>query len=162
MKSIINSTIQDFSLTAYHQGEFTTITADNLKGQWSILFFYLNDFCFVCPTELADMADVYNDLQAIGVEVYGISADSHFAHKAWHESSPSISKIAFPMLSDRIGKLAKELHAISAEGDIVRSSFLISPEGKVKYAEYHERGVGRDATELLRKVKEVVLHYTNK
>lgn len=162
MKTILNSTILDFSLNAYYQGEFATVSSDDMKGQWSILFFYLNDFCFVCPTELADMADIYDELRTIGVEVYGISADSHFAHKAWHESSPSINKITFPMLSDRTGKLAKELHATSAEGNIVRSTFLISPEGKVKYAEYHERGIGRDATELLRKVKEVVQHYAHK
>lgn len=153
MKSIINSDIPDFDLPAYHNGEFITVNSDDLKGHWSILFFYLNDFCFVCPTELSDMADIYEELQQLGVEIYGISADSHFAHKAWHDSSPSINKIRFPMLSDRVGKLAKILGSACPETGIVRSTFLISPEGKIKTADYHERGVGRDASELMRKVK---------
>lgn len=160
MKSIIDSTIQEFSLNAYHNGKFITVTSDDMIGRWTILFFYLNDFCFVCPTELADMADIYDELQEMGTEVYGISPDSHYAHKAWHDSSPSINKIKFPMLSDRTGKLAKDLHTLSPESGIIRSTFLISPEGKVKLAEYHERGIGRDAAELLRKVKEIVRHYS--
>ena len=155
MKTIINSEIPAFSLPAYHDGEFITVETEDLKGHWSILFFYLNDFCFVCPTELADMADIYDDLQELNVEVYGISCDSHFAHKAWHESSPSINKIKFPMLSDRSGKFAKELGVVSSEG-IIRSTFLIDPEGKIKIAEYHERGIGRDASELLRKTREAI------
>lgn len=154
MKSIINSELPEFNLKAYQNGEFKTITNSDLKGKWIILFFYPNDFCFVCPTELADMAEYYPEFQELGVEVYSVSADSHFAHKAWHESSHSIGRIQFPMLADSKGALAKALEVfIENEGITVRSTFLVNPEGKIKIAEYHERGIGRNAEELLRKVK---------
>ncbi|NDV81255.1 redoxin domain-containing protein [Bacteroides sp. 51] len=159
MKAIINSQITDFSLPAYYNEGFVTIGSEDLKGHWSILFFYPNDFCFVCPTELADMADIYNDLSQIGVEVYGISPDSHYAHKAWHDASPSVNKIQFPMLSDRTGKVGKSLGVISPESGIIRSTFLMNPEGRIELAEYHESGVGRDSGELLRKVSLIVEAY---
>lgn len=159
MKAIINSQLTDFSLPAYHNGNFVTIGSEDLKRHWSVLFFYPNDFCFVCPTELADMADIYADLQQLGVEVYGISPDSHYAHKAWHNASPSVNRIQFPMLSDRTGKVGKTLGVISPEAGIIRSTFLINPQGRIKLAEYHESGVGRDAGELLRKVKLIVEAY---
>lgn len=155
MKTIINSLIEDFNLPAFHNGDFLTISSDRLKGKWNILFFYPNDFCFVCPTELADMANIYNDLQLLDVEVYAICSDSHHAHKAWHRSSPSVGQIQFPMLSDPTCKIGKTLGVVSA-ADIIRSTFLINPEGRIKLAEYHESGVGRNAKELLRKVKLVV------
>lgn len=156
MKAIINSQLTGFNLPAYHNGNFVTISSEEFKGRWSILFFYPNDFCFVCPTELADMVTIYDELQELNVEVYGISPDSHYAHKAWHDASPSVNKICFPMLSDGTGKVGKSLGAISPEAGIIRSTFLINPEGKIKLAEYHENGIGRDAGELLRKVKLIV------
>lgn len=156
MRAIINSQITGFNLPAYHNGDFIEVNSEALKGKWYILFFYPNDFCFVCPTELADMADIYNDLQQLGVDVYGISPDSHYAHKAWHNASPSVNKIQFPILSDRTGKVGKSLGVISPEAGIIRSTFVINPEGKIKLAEYHESGIGRDASELLRKVKLIV------
>jgi len=156
MRAIINSEITDFSLPTYHNGDFITVSSEDLKKHWSILFFYPNDFCFVCPTELADMASIYDELQQLGVEVYGISPDSHYAHKAWHKASPSVNKIQFPMISDRTGKVGKTLGVISPDAGIIRSTFLINTEGKIKLAEYHESGIGRDASELLRKVKLIV------
>lgn len=153
MKAMINSKLTDFSLPAYHNGDFITVHSDDLKGRWFILFFYPNDFCFVCPTELADMADIYYDLKALGVEIYGICPDSEYAHKAWHEASPSVNRIQFPILSDRIGKVGNTLGVVCPEVGIIRSTFLIDPEGTIKLAEYHENGVGRDANELLRKVR---------
>lgn len=155
MKTIINSQIEAFNLPAFHNGNFLTINSDSLKGKWHILFFYPNDFCFVCPTELADMADIYTELQKLGVEVYAVCPDSEHAHKAWHGSSPSVGKIRFPMLSDRTGRIAKLLGAVSSE-EVIRSTFLVDPNGKVKLAEYHESGIGRSAKELLRKVKLLV------
>ena len=96
--SLINTTIKPFAATAFHKGEFVDVTEENLKGQWSIVFFYPADFTFVCPTELGDLADHYEQLQEMGVEVYSVSTDTHFTHKAWHDSSDTINKIQFPMI----------------------------------------------------------------
>jgi len=156
MKAIINSKLADFSLPAYHNDNFLTISSDEVKSHWSILFFYPNDFCFVCPTELADMASIYEELQQLGVEVYGVCLDSDCAHRAWHNSSPSVSKIQFPMLSDGTGKVGKSLGVVTPDAGVIRSTFLVNPEGHIKLAEYHEMGIGRDAGELLRKVKLIV------
>lgn len=156
MKAIINSQMTDFCLTAYYNGDFITINSDELKNRWYILFFYPNDFCFVCPTELADLASIHDELKKSGVDIYCISPDSHYAHKAWHNSSPSVNKIQFPVLSDCTGKVCKSLGLIDSELNIIRSTFLINPEGKVKLAEYYENGIGRDSGELLRKVKLIV------
>ena len=94
--SIINSTVPDFSVQAYHKDEFKTVTREDLNGQWSIFFFYPADFTFVCPTELGDLADKYKTLQELGVEVYSVSTDTHFVHKAWHDTSETIKKDSVP------------------------------------------------------------------
>ncbi len=93
----INQSIPTFKAQAYHNGEFKTITSDDVKGKWSIFLFYPADFTFVCPTELEDMANHYEELKRLGVEVYSVSTDTHFAHKAWHDTSEAIKKINFPM-----------------------------------------------------------------
>lgn len=150
----INSSVPDFKLEAYQNGAFHTVTQADLKGKWSVFFFYPADFTFVCPTELEDMADHYAQLQALGVEVYSVSTDTHFTHKAWHDSSPSIKKIQFPMLADPTGQLSRAFGVhIEEEGLAYRGSFLIDPQGKLKISEVNDNGIGRDAGELLRKVQ---------
>ena len=79
---IINRSIPEFSVQAFHNGEFKTVTHEDVKGKWSIFLFYPADFTFVCPTELEDMAKHYAELQGLGVEVYAVSCDTHFTHKA--------------------------------------------------------------------------------
>ncbi|MGH7441920.1 MAG: redoxin domain-containing protein, partial [bacterium] len=103
----INEIIPDFKVEAFHNQKFTSVTQADLKGKWSVLFFYPADFTFVCPTELEDLADHYAQLQKMGVEVYSVSTDTHFTHLAWHASSPSIKKIRFPMLADPTGTLSR-------------------------------------------------------
>src|SRR5690606_26297215 len=105
--SIINSKIQEFKAEAYHNGDFKTVTQEDLKNKWSIFFFYPADFTFVCPTELEDMAENYGKFSELGVEVYSVSTDTHFVHKAWHDASDTIKKIKFPMLADPTGRLSK-------------------------------------------------------
>lgn len=154
MKTLINTKIENFKLTAYHNDEFKEVTERDLAGKWSILFFYPADFTFVCPTELADMADKYQEFQQIGVEVYSLSTDTHFTHKAWHDTSDSIKKIKYPMLADPTGHLTRAFGVhIEEEGMAYRGTFLISPEGEIKLAEIHDNGIGRNADELLRKVQ---------
>ena len=152
--SIINSTVPDFSVQAYHNEEFKTVNRADLNGQWSIFFFYPADFTFVCPTELGDLADKYSTLKDMGVEVYSVSTDTHFVHKAWHDTSDTIKKINYPMLADPTGHLSRAFGVyIEEEGLAYRGSFLVDPEGKIKIAEIQDNAVGRDADELQRKVQ---------
>jgi len=152
--SIINSKVPAFKAQAYVNETFKTVTNEDLAGKWSIFFFYPADFTFVCPTELGDLADKYAELQKLGVEVYSISTDTHFTHKAWHDASETIKKIKYPMLADPTGALARAFGVyIEEEGLAYRGTFLINPEGLIKIAEIHDNGIGRSSDELLRKVQ---------
>jgi peroxiredoxin (alkyl hydroperoxide reductase subunit C) len=154
MDTLINTKIQDFKAQAFHNNEFKEVTQEDIKGKWSVFFFYPADFTFVCPTELGDMADHYEAFQKIGVEIYSVSTDTHFTHMAWHEASDTIKKIGFPMLGDPTGKLARDFGVyIEEEGLAYRGTFLVNPEGQIKLAEVNDNGIGRNADELLRKVK---------
>ena len=154
METLINSSIVDFKVQAYHNDNFKEVTQDDLQGKWSIFFFYPEDFTFVCPTELGDMADKYEEFQKMGVEVYSVSTDTHFTHKAWHDTSETIQKIHYPMLADPTAHLAKSFGVyIEEEGIAYRGTFLVNPEKKIKLAEINDNGIGRNADELLRKVK---------
>jgi peroxiredoxin (alkyl hydroperoxide reductase subunit C) len=154
METLINKDLPEFKSQAYLNDDFETVTHEKLKGKWSILFFYPADFTFVCPTELEDMADKYDEFKELGVEVYSVSTDTHFTHKAWHDSSETIKKIKYPMLADPTGQLAKAFGVyIEEEGVAYRGTFLISPEGKIKIAEIQDNGIGRNADELMRKVQ---------
>lgn len=152
--SLINTSVKPFKATAYHNGKFVDLTEESLLGKWSVVAFYPADFTFVCPTELEDLADHYAELQRLGVEVYGVSTDSHFSHKAWHDTSEAIGKVQYPLIGDPTHVLARNFEVlIEEEGMALRGTFLIDPEGKIKLYEIHDNGIGRDASELLRKVK---------
>jgi peroxiredoxin (alkyl hydroperoxide reductase subunit C) len=151
--SLINTEIQPFNATAFHNGKFVPVTQNDLKGKWSVVFFYPADFTFVCPTELGDLADNYAEFQKLGVEIYGVSTDTHFTHKAWHDSSETIGKIKYPMIGDPTGALTRNFGVmIEEEGLAERGTFVIDPQGKIQIIEINAGGIGRDATELLRKV----------
>ena len=151
---IINSDVKPFKATAFHNGKFVDVSNETIKGKWSVFVFYPADFTFVCPTELEDLANTYSEFQKLGVEIYGISTDTHFAHKAWHDTSEAIKKVNYPLVGDPTAALSRAFDVlIEEEGLAYRGTFVINPEGKVKIAEIHDNGIGRDATELLRKVK---------
>ena len=152
--SLINTQVKPFNATAYQNGKFIPISDETLKGKWSVLVFYPADFTFVCPTELEDLADNYDEFKRIGVEIYSVSTDSHFAHKAWHDTSAAIGKVQYPMIGDPTATLARNFDVlIEEEGMALRGTFVINPEGQIKLCEIHDNGIGRDASELLRKVK---------
>jgi len=152
--SLINTEVKPFKAQAYHNGKFVEVTEAALKGKWSVFVFYPADFTFVCPTELGDLADNYAEFQKLGVEVYSVSTDTHFTHKAWHDTSDTIGKITYPMLADPTLALSRAFEVlIEEEGLAYRGTFVIDPEGKIKIIEVHDNGIGRDAKELLRKVK---------
>ncbi|MBV61463.1 alkyl hydroperoxide reductase subunit C [Abyssibacter profundi] len=152
--SLINTQVQPFKATAFQAGEFIEVSEETFKGQWSAIVFYPADFTFVCPTELEDLADLYDEFKQIGVEIYGVSCDTHFAHKAWHDTSEAIGKVKYPLIGDPTGRLARAFQVmIEEEGIALRGTFLINPEGEIKLCEVHDNGIGRNASELLRKVK---------
>ena len=154
MNSLINTTILPFKATAYHEGKFVPVSDADLKGKWAVVFFYPADFTFVCPTELGDLADEYESFKKLGVEIYSVSTDTHFTHKAWHDASDTIKKIQYPMIGDPTGTLTRNFGVmIEEEGLALRGTFVINPEGQVKIIETHDLGIGRDAKELLRKVQ---------
>jgi len=166
MSSLINTSVKPFNAKAYHAkdeyGEFIDITEEDLHGHWSVFVFYPADFTFVCPTELSDLADHYEELKKLNVEVYAISTDTHFSHKAWHDSSESIKKIKFPMLADPTGILARNFDVmIEEEGLALRGTFIINSEGKIKTIEVNDLGIGRSAADLLRKVQAAQYIETN-
>lgn len=154
MTSIINSQIPEFKVQAYHNGKFVTVTDKDVRGKWAVFFFYPAGFTFVCPTELVDMAEKYEQLKALGVEVYSVSTDSHFVHKAWHDASESIRKIRYPMLAAPTGALSRAFGVmIEEDGMAYCGTFVADPEGKIKLVEIQDNSIGRNAEELLRKIE---------
>ena len=152
--SLINTQIQPFKATAYQNGKFFEVTEATLKGKWSVVVFYPADFTFVCPTELEDLADNYDTFKSLGVEIYGVSTDTHFSHKAWHDTSEAIKKVKYPLVGDPTGRITRNFDVmIEEEGLALRGTFVINPEGVIKLCEIHDNGIGRDAKELLRKVQ---------
>ncbi|MCL7929817.1 alkyl hydroperoxide reductase subunit C [Halomonas llamarensis] len=152
--SLINTEVKPFKATAFHNGEFVDVTSDNLKGQWSIFFFYPADFTFVCPTELGDLADNYEAFKKMGVEIYSVSTDTHFTHKAWHDNSETIGKLQFPMIADPTLTISRNFEVLVEEDGLAeRGTFVIDPDGKVQIVEINAGNIGRNAEELLRKVK---------
>ena len=152
--SLINKEVSDFSVQSYHQNEFKTVSKSDLLGKWSVFFFYPADFTFVCPTELEDLAKIYDKFQQAGCEIYSVSCDTHFVHKAWHDTSDTIKKINYPMLADPTAALARDFEVyIEDSGLAERGSFIVNPEGKIVAYEVTAGNVGRNADELLRRVQ---------
>ena len=152
--SLLNKEVEDFSVNAYHKDSFCTVEKKDILGKWSVFFFYPADFSFVCPTELLDLQNKYNDFKAAGVEVYAVSTDSRFVHKAWHDASDSIRQITYPMLADTTGALSRAFGVMIEEsGMAYRGTFVVNPEGQIKVAEIQDNSIGRNAEELFRKVE---------
>jgi len=154
MQSLINTEVKPFKATAFQNGRFETVTEADLKGKWSVVFFYPADFTFVCPTELGDLADNYAEFQRMGVEIYAVSTDTHFTHKAWHDTSETIGRIRYPMIGDPTGTITRNFGVMIEEAGLAeRGTFVIDPEGRIQIVEINAGGIGRDAGELLRKLK---------
>ena len=154
MSSLINQRLIDFKVQAYQDGHFKDVSKSDVLGKWGVFFFYPADFTFVCPTELGDLADTYEEFKNIGCEIYSVSEDTHFVHKAWADASDTIKKIKYPMLGDPTGILARFFGVlVEEEGKALRGSFVVNPQGEIKAYEIHDMGIGRDANELLRKVQ---------
>jgi peroxiredoxin (alkyl hydroperoxide reductase subunit C) len=152
--SLINTSVKPFNATAFHNGKFVPVSDADLKGKWSVVVFYPADFTFVCPTELGDLADNYDTFKSLGVEVYSVSTDTHFTHKAWHDTSDTIRKITYPMIADPTGAITRNFDVmIEEEGLALRGTFVINPDGIIKTLEIHSNEIARDVSETLRKLK---------
>jgi NADH-dependent peroxiredoxin subunit C len=152
--SLINTEVKPFKATAYVNGEFVDVTEADMQGQWSIFFFYPADFTFVCPTELGDLADNYAEFKKLGVEIYSVSTDTHFTHKAWHDSSETIGKLQYPMIADPTLRISRNFEVLIEEAGLAeRGTFVVDPDGKIQIVEINAGNIGRNAEELLRKVK---------
>ena len=150
----IGDTLPELELKAYHNGDEKTLKTTDYEGKWKIFFFYPADFTFVCPTELEEVADMYDEFQKERAEVFSVSTDTVFVHKAWHDNSDAIGKIKFPMVADPTGELCRLFGTyIPAEGLSLRGSFIVDPEGTLRTIEIHDNSIGRSAKELLRKLK---------
>lgn len=151
---LIGQTLPDLEMPVYHDDKEKTARLSDYRGKWLILFFYPADFTFVCPTELEEMAINYPEFQKLNTEVVSVSTDTVFVHKAWHDNSPAIKKITFPMAADPTGNLCRHLGVyIPAEGLALRGTFIIDPDGVIKTMEVHDNNIGRSAAELLRKLQ---------
>lgn len=152
--ALINTEIKPFKATAFKNGEFVEVSNKDIEGKWAVFFFYPADFTFVCPTELGDLADHYEELQSRGVEVFSISTDTHFTHKAWHETSDTIGKINYAMIGDPTGEITRNFDVMrEGQGLADRGTFVVDPDGVIQVMEITAEGVGRDAEELVRKIK---------
>lgn len=152
--SLIHKEVSDFSVQAYQNDDFKTVTKADILGKWSVFFFYPADFTFICPTELEDLQNNYEQFQKLGCEIFAVSCDTHFVHKAWHDHSERIGKITYPMLADPTHALSRDFEVlIEGSGLSERGTFIVNPEGKIVGYEVNAGNVGRNAEELLRKVK---------
>lgn len=153
----INQKVTELEMNTYHNDEKKKYRFSDFKGKWVVLLFYPADFTFVCPTELEEAAELYEEFKKSGAEVLSVSTDTHYVHKAWHDTSPAIKKIKFPMVADPSGNICREFGTyIEQEGLSLRGSFIIDPDGVLKAYELHDNSIGRSAREILRKLQAAI------
>ena len=153
--SLIGKEVQPFTAQAFQNGkDFFEVSEADLKGKWSIVVFYPADFSFVCPTELEDVQKEYDELKKLGVEVYSVSTDTHFVHKAWHEHSQAVSSIEYIMIGDPSQTITRQFDVLDEESGLAnRGTFIIDPDGVIQSVEISADGIGRDASILINKIK---------
>jgi NADH-dependent peroxiredoxin subunit C len=152
----INQQAPEFSIDAFHENDIKKLNLTEFKGKWVILAFYPADFTFVCPTELGELADKYEELKSLNTEIISISTDTPYVHKAWHDDSPTIKKITYPMGSDTNGRMSKAYGTyIEDDGLSIRATFIIDPDGNIKAYDIHDNSIGRSADEIIRKLKAI-------
>ena len=150
----VGETVPDFEFEAYHEDSVKVMSLSKLRGKWAVLVFYHADFTFICPTELESAADLYEEFKKLGAEVMSVSTDTVFAHKAWHDTSPAIAKVTFPMLADPTGNFCRQFGTyIEKEGLPLRGTFIMDPDGILKSIEINDNSIGRSADELIRKLQ---------
>ncbi len=154
----VGQDVPHFELETYDPaaGDFGKFSLEGAKreGRWIVLVFYPADFTFVCPTELADIAEKQDTLKALGCDIYGVSTDTKFAHLAWRNSEKLLQNVRYGLAADPTGIVSKMFGVYDGgSGLALRGTFIISPEGRLVSSEINFYNVGRDADELLRKVE---------
>ncbi|MDQ5976458.1 MAG: hypothetical protein QG664_371 [Patescibacteria group bacterium] len=151
---MIGQEVPNLHFEIFHQKGFKKTSLADFREKWLILFFYPADFTFVCPTELEDLAHHYEKFQAMGVEVCGVSTDTVFTHKAWHDHSKAIAQVTYPLIADPTGLLSRSFGVyIEEEGLARRGTFIIDPDGVLQAYEVHANNIGRSVDELIRKIE---------
>ncbi|KAG1664157.1 hypothetical protein FOA52_012238 [Chlamydomonas sp. UWO 241] len=160
MAPIIGKPAPQFKATAVVDGEIKTVSLDDYKGKYLVLYFYPLDFTFVCPTEICAFSDRVADFKAIGAEVVGVSVDSHFSHLAWSKSPRNqggLGGCQYPLVADITKSIAKDYGVLIEDGDdagvALRGLFIISPTGILRQITINDLPVGRSVDETLRLVK---------
>ena len=144
----------DFTAEAYQDDKTKKIALKSLRGKWVVLAFYPADFTFICPTELGELADNYETFKKMNTEVLSVSTDTAFVHKAWHDASATIKKIKFPMLADPTREICTQYGTLIPEQGLSwRATFIIDPNGVVKWFEIHDNSIGRNTAEIVRKLQ---------
>lgn len=152
--SLIGKEVLPFQASAFRNGNFVDVSEQDFKGKWSVVCFYPADFTFVCPTELEDLQNQYETLKGLGVEVYSVSTDTHFTHKAWHDTSDAIGKITYTMIGDPSHTISRNFDVLDeASGLADRGTFIIDPDGVIQSVEINAGGIGRDASIVVSKIK---------
>ena len=154
----VGQEVPNFEMETYDPADraFGKISLDQLKTKktWTILVFYPADFTFVCPTELADLAEKYEALKKLGAEVISVSTDTKFTHLAWKDAEKLMAGVKYPMGADPTGKVSKLFGVYDGgTGLALRGTFIINPAGVLVSAEVNFYNVGRNADELLRKME---------
>ncbi len=147
----VGEKVEDFELEAFYENNTKKIKLSDYKGRWVVLLFYPADFTFVCPTELSEAAENYEEFKKLNAEVLSVSTDTVFVHKAWHDTSEAIKQIKYPMLADPTGNVCRQFGTyIDSEGLSLRGTFIIDPDGILKSMHIHDNSIGRSTKEILR------------
>ncbi|GBD98987.1 alkyl hydroperoxide reductase subunit C [bacterium BMS3Abin07] len=158
--------VPDFEIDTYEPvkrkfGKFK-LSANMRKKKWTVLVFYPADFTFICPTELADVAERYRDIRKAGAEVVSVSTDTHFVHMAWQRDERLLQDVKYPMGADPTGKISRMFGVYDKEtGLAFRGTFIINPDGVMVGSEVNFYNVGRNADELVRKLEGFVHVYAH-
>jgi lipoyl-dependent peroxiredoxin subunit C len=144
-----------FSLTAVNGTDpktaFTPATQDSYAGKWLVVFAWPKDFTFVCPTEIVGFNDVEREFRDRDAQLIGLSVDSEFVHLAWRQSREDLGKVVFPWLSDIKRELSTALGILDKEAGVpLRATFIVDPQGVIRFASVNDLSVGRNPQEVLR------------
>jgi len=141
----------EFELEGVKGGEFVTVRLSDYRGKWVVLFFWPLDFTFICPTEVTEFSKRHHEFEALNAVVLGASTDSKYSHMAWTEK---IGPTTFPLLADITKEVSRNYGVlIEGQGIALRGTFIIDPQGKIRYQLVHDLNVGRNVDEVLRVLK---------
>lgn len=138
----------EFTLQGVVGDKLKDVCLDEFKGKWVVLFFYPLDFTFICPTEITEFSKRDSDFKTANAQVLGVSVDSVFSHKAWLKE---LGILNYPLLSDITKEVSRKYGVLLEDKGIsLRGTFIVDPEGKVRYQLVHDLGIGRSVEEVLR------------